>query len=143
RTFGVVVDDDRHGHLVAARQGDGQVEIDEERLKDLDRGLRGAEPAVGGDGAGGQPPGGDGVGEGEGAAGLAVVVGDEFGVPEEGFREPVADADGRRTNILNVRACFRADYDVEHVGGNYATFEPFGQTAGIIDKDCTPDNIHS
>ena len=43
RLVEVVVDDDRDGDLVAAGQGDGQVEIDEERLEDPDRRLRAAE----------------------------------------------------------------------------------------------------
>ena len=63
RLVEVVGDDDRDADLVAAGQGDGQVEVDEERLEDPDRRLRRAEPAVGRDGAGGEPPGGDRVGQ--------------------------------------------------------------------------------
>ena len=33
---GVVVDGDRNGHAVALGQGDGQIEIDEEVLKDFE-----------------------------------------------------------------------------------------------------------
>jgi hypothetical protein len=95
----VVVEDDRDGHLVAARQRHRQVDIDEERLEDLEGGGVGAEPAVGGDGAGGEAPGGDGVGEVDVECGAAPGVGDELRPPQERFGEPLADARCREVKL--------------------------------------------
>jgi hypothetical protein len=44
----VVVDHDRHGDFIAARQRYWQIQVDEERLKDADRLLDATEPPVGG-----------------------------------------------------------------------------------------------
>ena len=86
RLVEVVVDDHGHGRLVAARQGDGQVHLDEERLKDLQALRSGAEPPVGGDAADGQPPGGDGVGEVHRQRDAALVVGDQLRVSRAASR---------------------------------------------------------
>ena len=88
----IVIDDHRHRHLVAARQRHRQVQIDEERLKDADARLVRPELAVRRDRAGRQPPGRDRVGQVDVEAGMALVVGEDFGLPEERFGEPFADA---------------------------------------------------
>ena len=94
RPVEVVGDDDGNGDLVAAGQGDGQVEVDEERLKHTNRRLRSAELSLGRDGAGGQAPGRDRVGQVDVETRSSLVVGDQFGPPEQGLGEILADADG-------------------------------------------------
>ena len=75
-------------------EGDGQIEIDEEILEDLEAGGAAAERAVRGGGEHGHAPGGDGVGHGNGDAGAAVAVGDDFGIDVERFGEVGAHVRG-------------------------------------------------
>src|SRR5581483_8029040 len=106
----------RHGQFVAAREADGQIDVHEERLEDLERPLGGAEPAVGGDGAGAEPPSGDGVGEFEVETGAAVVVGDEVRPPRQRLGEVVAYARRFRKTCSLIVSCGSGHRDSEDAG---------------------------
>ena len=90
RSLQVVVDGDREGDLVVLRQGDGQVDVHEEVLEDAQRGAA--------------PPSAPPLDEADAVSrqvviesakltfelGDALVVGDEGGLPEQGFGEVLA-----------------------------------------------------
>ena len=83
----VVVGGDGNGDAIALREGDGQIEIDEEILKDLEAAGAAAERAVRGGGQHRHAPRGDGVRHRNHDAGAAIAVGDDFGIDVERLRE--------------------------------------------------------
>ena len=83
----VVVGRHRNGNAVALGEGDREIEIDEEILKDLQVAGAGAERAVGGGSQHGHAPGGDVVGHADDDAGAAVAVGNDLGIDVERLGE--------------------------------------------------------
>src|SRR5580700_7207723 len=84
---GVVVDGDWNIHPVTLRERDGQIEIDEEILKDFETGGAAAERAMDGGRHHSHPPGGDRIGHWDRDGGSSVLIGDDLRIDVKGFRE--------------------------------------------------------